>query len=388
MRTTREIELVDKFLRMWEAKTTSMADKARPQSTDIYVDPAHLARERALLFRTRPLVYCFSGELAEAGDFVCRELDGLPVVVIRGEDERLRALVNMCSHRGSRIYTADSGHVAGRGVSCPFHAWTYDLYGRLLGQPLARDGFAECDTDALSLRQLPVFERHGVVFVTPWDADGHDFTPVDETTVFGGADDDMQDLNLTSCRLLDSSTRTLALNWKLVIDTFLEAYHVFALHRNSLARRQLSAPCIAEDFGAGVMVAGIRKSIFDDQDKPLEERLFSPHATLQYILYPNTLISHQIDHIETWQVFPGASPNESIVTTSVYSEGEEPDERTEKYLRRSLEVLLAVTDGEDFPPVEQTQRALSAGGLNQFVFGRNEPGLIAYHQWLDDALNA
>ena len=179
----------------------------------------------------------------------------------------------------------------------------------------------------------------------------------------------------------------MKLNWKLVIDTFLEAYHVFALHRNSLATRQLSAPCVFEDMGPIGLVIGVRRTILEEKEKEADDRLFSPHATLQYILYPNVIVSHQIDHIETWRVFPGVTPDEAIVTTSIYSYGADIDERTQRYLRRSIEVLMDVTDKEDFPPVMQTQRALMAGGFSEFVFGRNEPGLIAYHNWLESAMD-
>ncbi|MGJ9413221.1 aromatic ring-hydroxylating dioxygenase subunit alpha [Aeromicrobium sp. CF4.19] len=386
MRTEREVELSDEFFRLLETKGTSMAAKPRTQVTSVYTDPGYLADERRTLFRGRPLLFCLSGELAEPGAYVTAELDGLPVVVLRGEDEHLRAMVNMCSHRGARIYTEERGTVQGRGVSCPFHAWTYDIYGRLMGQPLAREGFKDCDRDALSMRHLDVFERHGAVFVTPADAGSDAGEGFDPTKIFGAADDDLRDLNLKDCRLVESHTRTIGLNWKLVIDTFLESYHVFSLHRDTLATRQLSAPGITEDLGPVGLVVGIRNSIFEEQDKPSNERRFSPHATLQYILYPNVIVSHQIDHIETWQVCPGAGPDEALVRTSIYSYGSDIDERTERYLRRSIEVLMAVTDEEDFPQVVQTQRALMAGGIGQFTFGRNEPGLIAYHEWLDDAM--
>lgn len=386
MRTSREIELSDEFFRMWKAKTTSMAAKSRTQSTSAYTDPAHLADERRKIFRGRPLMFCLSGELLEPGDFVCAELDGLPIVVLRGEDEHLRAMVNVCSHRGARIYTEERGKVQGRGVSCPFHAWTYDINGRLMGQPLAREGFKDCDRDALSMRHLDVFERHGIVFVTPVEAGAEAGLTVDPDQIFGRADEDIHDLALRDCRLIESHSRTIGLNWKLAIDTFLEGYHVFSLHRDSLATRQLSAPGITEDLAPVGLVTGIRKTIFEEQDKTSDQRRFSPHATLQYILYPNAIVSHQIDHIETWQVYPGAGPDEAFVRTSIYSYGDDIDDRTHRYLRRSIEVLMSVTDGEDFPQVVQTQRALMAGGIAQFIFGRNEPGLIAYHEWLDDAM--
>ena len=196
MRAEREAELANEFFRMWEAKSTTMAAKPRTQRTSVYVDPDHLAVERVKLFRGRPLYFCLSGDLPEAGDFACADIDGLPVVVLRGEDERLRAMVNMCSHRGARIYTEDRGHVSGRGVSCPFHAWTYDIYGRLLGQPLAREGFDECDRDALGMRHLEVFERHGIVYVTPTGVEDSTEPYPDPDGIFGDADADIADLHL------------------------------------------------------------------------------------------------------------------------------------------------------------------------------------------------
>lgn len=383
MRPERERQLSDEFFRLYTSKQTSMADAPRLQSTAIYSDHDYLREERARLFRGHPLVFCLSGEVAQPGDYVAADLDGLPVVVVRGKDGQLRAMVNMCTHRGARIYNGERGTVRGGGIACPFHAWSFDTQGNLLMQPRSHDGFADCATEARSMRQLELIERHGVVFVTPTAADDDPRMPVEPTTILGGADDDIRDLCLENCVYFGSATRKLPLNWKLVIDTFLEAYHVFALHKDSLSPRQFSSPCIFEDMGPVGLVIGIRRTMTEEQAKTPEDRLFSPHATLQYIVYPNVIISHQIDHIETWRVFPGASPDEAIATTSIYSYGKDIDERTQRYLRRSIEVLMDVTDKEDFPQVIQTQRGLMAGGSSEFVFGRNEPGLIAYHDWLD-----
>ncbi|MGE4324102.1 MAG: aromatic ring-hydroxylating dioxygenase subunit alpha [Sphingobium sp.] len=386
MRTSRETELANEFFRLYDARSTSMADAPKRQSTAIYSDPEFLRMERARLFRGQPIIFCLSGEVAKPGDYVTADMDGLPVVVVRGKDGQLRALVNMCSHRGSRIFPDERGTVKGRGLSCPFHAWTFDTAGQLLSQPNSHDGFQQCDGLDRSLRHIDLFERHGVVFVTPVEA-GTAVTPyAARETIFGAADEDIRDLNLQDCRFFTSSTRKLALNWKLVIDTFLEAYHVFALHKNTLANYQFATPNLVEDLGPVGLVIGVRKSILEEQDKNPADRVFSPHATLQYICYPNMIISHQIDHIETWRVFPGTTPDECVATTSIYHYGEAVDERTQRYLHRSLEVLMNVTDNEDFPQVIQTQRGLMAGGSGEFVFGRNEPGLVAYHNWLDRAM--
>ncbi|WP_420605515.1 aromatic ring-hydroxylating oxygenase subunit alpha [Novosphingopyxis sp.] len=386
MREAREVELSTEFFRMYDAGSTSMADAVRPQSTHVYSNAGFLKHERKILFRGHPLYVCMAGDVAVLGSYVTAELDGLPVVVIRGKDGELRALVNMCIHRGSRVFTQERGTVRGRGVSCPFHAWTFDTRGALLGRPHSKGGFDSCADEGAGMRQLPLFERHGAIFVSPLEADDPVPAPVDPAAIFGDADADIADLSLANCRFHGSATRKLALNWKLVIDTFLEAYHVFALHRDSLATRQLHSPSVFEDMGPVGLVIGVRKSVLDEQAKAPQDRRFSPYATLQYIVYPNVIISHQIDHIETWMVFPGEHPGEAIATTSIYSYGDVIDDRTKRYLSRSIEVLMDVTDKEDFPQVMQTQKALMAGGAKEFVFGRNEPGLIHYHEWLDRAM--
>ena len=387
MRPERECSLAGEFFRLYDAGSTSMAAHTRAQPTRVYSDREFLAQERKALFRGQPLYVCLAGEVLNPGDYVTAELDGLPVVVIRSKDGELRALVNMCTHRGSRIFTEERGKVRGRGMTCSFHAWSFDTRGELIGRPRSCDGFAEDPEEGRAMRALPLVERHGVIFVTPLDAGQPVPARIDPATLFGDADVDIVDLSLGDCRFQASATRTLNLNWKLVIDTFLEAYHVFSLHKDSLATRQLSTPCVFEDLGPVGLVIGVRNSVLEEQPKAPADRVFSPHATLQYIVYPNVIISHQIDHIETWRVFPGATPDEAIATTSIYSYGDDIDERTQRYLRRSIEVLMDVTDKEDFPQVMVTQKALMAGGAESFVFGRNEPGLIAYHDWLDRAMD-
>lgn len=384
MRHERQMELLNRFVALRDAKTATMADKVRTQPTSAYTSPELHEQELAKIFRGRFLFAGLAGDAAMPGDYFCLDLAGLPVVVVRGEDGLLRAMVNMCTHRGARIFPDDHGHLEGRGIACPFHSWSFDMYGRLLGQPLAREGFKECDKGLLGMRALNVVERHGLVFVEPL-ATGGTGAGQDPDTLLGGADQDLADLNLGNYRLADSRTRTLPLNWKLVIDTFLESYHIFSLHRESIGPYYFSTPNIFESFDSTLLFAGVRSDIVTELDKPEAERNLLPYVTLQYFLYPNALVVHQIDHIETWQVFPGTGPDESIVTTNIYGLGEITD-KARTYLTKNLDLLVGVTDTEDFPQGIRTQRALEAGASDSFVFGRNEPGLIHFHEWIDHTL--
>ena len=67
----------------------------------------------------------------------------MPLLLVRGEDAEVRAFLNICRHRGGRVFTGRGR--PGRALKCPYHSWAYDLNGELLGQPLARDAFEELD---------------------------------------------------------------------------------------------------------------------------------------------------------------------------------------------------------------------------------------------------
>lgn len=102
---------------------------------------------------------------------------------------------------------------------------------------------------------------------------------------------------------------------------------------------------------------------------------------------PNALLCHQIDHIELWRVEP-IDVRRTRATTSVFAMSGPIDERDNRYLRKNLDLLLAVTGGEDFPLMERIQRNLDSGALPNVVYGRIEPALVHFHQSIDAALAA
>lgn len=122
----------------------------------VYTDPAWFAREMDRVFRTMWVVAARADEVPAPGDYLVREIAGDSLIIVRGTDGQLRALHNLCRHRGTRLCDGPGGRAAGS-FRCPYHAWTYDLAGRLIGAPhmdevegFRRDDFplhaATCDT--------------------------------------------------------------------------------------------------------------------------------------------------------------------------------------------------------------------------------------------------
>ena len=124
--TKRVIDFVDR-------NTTELADAVYLNPVSTYTSPEQAERERELLFRGHPLFFALSCELPKPGDYRADDLSGVPILVVRGNDGRLNAFLNVCRHRGAKVAT---GRGSGKRLFvCPYHAFTYGLDGRLTKLP-------------------------------------------------------------------------------------------------------------------------------------------------------------------------------------------------------------------------------------------------------------
>ena len=152
--------------------------------------PDHLVDERSALFRQRAGIAGLSADIPDAGDYFSCDAGGVPLLVIRGKDDRVRAFVNACRHRGSPLVEG-RGRAEGGLLRCPFHAWTYDSEGGLHGIPLAEACFSELRKSERQLLSRPCVESHGLVLVR---AEGD--APIDADGLLSGLESDLQALEL------------------------------------------------------------------------------------------------------------------------------------------------------------------------------------------------
>ena len=352
---------------------------SRVQPASTYTDPERFAEEQRALFRNGPVLIGLTAQCAAPGSYLTARVDGVPIAVVRQHDGSLRAMVNACRHRGAPVL--DGCGEGLRRMSCPYHAWTYELDGALHARPLSDGAFDDLTIDA-GLRHLPVAERFGLIYVRP----GSD-EPIDVERFLGGAADDLAAFDLAASVHVETRVTEWAMNWKLLLDTFAESYHIRTLHRESLAPTFDSTCTIFEPFGPHLLNVGFRKDIGEELAKPEAEQSLLPYATAQYFLLPNAMLCHQVDHLELWRLEP-LDVRRTRVSTSVFADRGPVDERTQRYLRRNLDLLLQVTGGEDFPLMEQIQRNLDSGALPEVVYGRIEPALVHFHESIDAALAA
>ena len=372
MRHERQVELLKRLQGVDAPRPGPLAPTSMHNPATAYTASDRFDAEMRILFRRQPVLAALSCELREPGSYVTVTAGGVPLAVVRQSDGSVRGFVNVCRHRGSTLLGAPCGEGL-RSIRCPYHAWTYGLDGALQRFPGAEPGFDDVDKATHGLLAVPVAEGLGLVFAIADPA----ADPFGIDDALHGAGEEIADFGIADYDVVDARDHEWAMNWKLVMDTFTEPYHIPWLHKDSIAPYYLFDRWIHDSYGPHQRFIGCRKSVLDELDKPDEADWdLLPHGTLQYLLVPNAVLVHQMDHLELWRLQPIA-PDRTLVRTSVYSPPDPP--RQPEYYVKNLDILLGVTNTEDFPMQEQVQRNLSSGALPELVYGKMEPALVAYH---------
>jgi phenylpropionate dioxygenase-like ring-hydroxylating dioxygenase large terminal subunit len=344
-----------------------------------YSDPQIAQRERERLFRAMPLFIGMSCRLPAPGDYLAEEIAGVPVLVARGADGALRAFANICRHRGAPV-AAGCGHA--RVFSCPYHGWTYALDGRLAGIPEA-ESFGDVDRSTHGLTPLPAGERHGMIFVrlSP-DAP----LAIDVDAHLAGLGEELGAYGFERYAYFASETMTPAINWKFGVDTFLESYHLPALHRKTVAPLIRGNIGAFQAFGDHCRLTMLRFSSSEWDAQPEQEWKVLPHILPIYRLLPSSVVVFQSDHLETWRMLPGPTPERSVIEFALYTPEVPATEKARSYWKKNYDLAIKTVLDEDFALGEHMQRNFMSGVQGEVIYGRNEPALIHFHQRLRAAL--
>src|SRR5437867_1744556 len=381
MRPQTRAELARRRHRYLETGSTAMADEVFPNPVSAYTSEERLALERRLLFREHPLLVGFSGRLAAPGDYLTDDDTGMPILVVRGEAGTLHAFANVCRHRGARV--VDGCGRGKRALSCPYHGWTYALDGRLIDVP-GHEGFPGLSHEEHSLLALPVAEQHGLVWVRPVPAGPG--AAIDVDGLLAGLAPEIASYGLAHYHHFETRTLRPHINWKMAVDTFLEAYHLAALHEQSVAPIFVGNVCAADAFGPNHRMIAVRRSFAGLHDRGEAERDFLRHTIELYTLFPNAVFVHQADHVELWRMFPGPTPDECTVHLSLYVPEPPATEKARQHWGANLQLAVEAVDREDFRLGEGIQRGFRSGAQDHVTYGRNEPALIHFHRSLGRAL--
>ena len=326
-----------------------------------YRDPARLARELAAFAAPRPVL---ASTALEPG--ACAPVDGIgaPALVVRGQDGVVRAFANSCRHRAMRL-RSEPGTL--KALVCPYHGWTYDLAGALIHVPHA-EAFGECPHR--DLRARPVSERHGSIWLAgepaPWKG----------STTTSASSAPISPLELGAHVPWRSSRVTRACNWKLIIEAFLDGYHLRVLHRDSIYRFFIDAASVPEPVGPRIRAVSARRPLREAPPVTLASEL-AELGTPSFVIFPGSVIICHPDSISLLSLVPVAPDSTIVEHTLLVPAARKHD--AAHWDRTWAMIDDAVVQREDLWACEQIQRGLD----DELLFGALESAVRWFHASLD-----
>jgi glycine betaine catabolism A len=354
-----------------------------------YTDPAIFEQEQQAIFSTRWLCAARCDDIAEPGQFLVVQAARESILIVRQRDGGLRAFLNVCRHRGARLCLEDGQ--ATRYLRCPYHAWSYELGGRLAAAPnLAR--MPDIDRDQYGLVTVALREWLGYAWLclSP-QPPSFQATVIDAVTARLGTEHAIGAYALGNLAVGQRISYDVAANWKLIVENFMECYHCAPIHPEltgvlpEFAAGYAAQYYVGHGAAFGGRVAGFTvdgspgfgrlPGVTDDQDR----RYFA--VTIR----PQVFINLVPDHVIFHRMIPLGPGRTTVICdwlfdTAVIAAGQD--------VSRSVELFDRV-NRQDFAACERTQPSMSSAAYrNGGVLVPSEHHLADFHSWVREQLSA
>ncbi|HXY99468.1 MAG TPA: SRPBCC family protein [Stellaceae bacterium] len=348
--------------------TTDLGEEIWREPVANYRSPERLSAEIERVFHRFATPFCPSAALPEKGSYVARDAAGTPILAVRGADGRVRAFRNACRHRGMQL-AAETG--CARAFACRYHGWTYALDGRLDHIPHDR-GFPGLDKSRHGLVPVTATERLGLVFLTQQEPG----IP-DESLAA------LAKLIAPEQPLFATQEIEVEANWKLVLEGFLEGYHIRTTHPKSFLPYGYDNLNVIDLFGRNSRVTYPFQRIAKLAEVAPAERRVEGLLTYVYHLFPNVLVIVLSQHTKLFVLEPLTVGRTRMISYALARNG---SEEAMSEARRDAEFFDGDGMAEDRAVVCAIQRGLAAGANEAFTYGRFESAIVHFHRTLRAAL--
>ncbi len=330
------------------------------------------------------LFVCHVSEIPKRGDYQCLSMGNERAVVVRDEEDQIRAFRNMCRHRASRVVADEKGH-CGKSFICPFHGWSYNLDGSLKNIPRS-DSFPQIDRQELGLKTLDCEVWHGLIFIR-FGGSGlsvaEQFTEAEEEIGLYRIDE-MQSLG----RTYDIDFN---LDWKAVLDVDNEGYHVPIGHPGLL-------DLMGRSYVDQILNCGLSRSCGSFKDRKFRNDLnreyaealpdsYLPvshqHLWIYWGMFPGLVLTLFPDQIEIYQFLPRGS-QKSVMRGISYAL---PDDRPEMQKARKLnQKINTAVGGEDMDLIEWVAEGMRSSAFDGLMLSDLEIGVASFHNQMRELL--
>jgi choline monooxygenase len=341
-------------------------------SPHLYRDPEVLEVEQRQIFARTWQLAGHVSQLPDPGSYLTTQAGMEPVLVLRDDGCRLRAFRNVCRHRGSRLLSGSGD--CGKAIRCRYHGWTYRFDGELIGVPEGRliPGLEKSELGLLPVR---VEVMAGLVFVN-LDVDA---VPLAEQAA--GLEERLDRWGLERLKVTQAKVSTQPANWKIVVDNYLEGYHVPIAHPG-LMRLLDYKRYEGELHDSWVWYeAPLRDKPSGKRLERIYQRLVEPMPGLaeedrriwRYVLiYPNTTIDLYPDQVGVWRIAPDGPLRTADLALTLQPHTAGLRTRAVQYANRKVNELVS---DEDADLVANQQAGLETRGFEPGPLSRREAAL-------------
>ncbi|HYI64247.1 MAG TPA: aromatic ring-hydroxylating dioxygenase subunit alpha [Allosphingosinicella sp.] len=342
----------------------------------VYTDPARFADEKARLFDRLPQVIAPSSLLPEPNMAVAHDGFGMPLLLTRDKKGVAHVFWNVCRHRGTRLIEGEDVQKCPR-IVCPYHAWTYTADGALAGMPRP-DSFPGLDKADHHLKELPNFEAGGLIWFAREEADFADARALaPEFDAFG----------LAGHHLYRRRVHDVASNWKLIMDAFLESYHVQRLHAQTIGKFFTDGVTVGDRIGIHQRSAVGRTDYLaeiDHHDWPALRAVI----TFAYQLFPATIIIMSPDYVNLMVLMPQAVGRTLVEDFMLIPQAPQTAEEVDHWERSWTLLDEGVFGAEDYRAAALGQNGLASGSIETLTLGTLETGIRHFHDQVEAALGS